>query len=259
VMDSQRKVIYEVRDRILASENLMELVEEHFEQVIETYLIGLQDIEDLEHDITESLSEHLSSRFQVELSPSSFVEDESEQWAESAAAEWKNLILEKRASAGEDHFDRLLHYILLRAVDEKWKEHLHAMDQLRTGVGMRGYAQVDPKLEYKREGYLLFSNMLEQLREETSSIISRIRIEKVDESEEQRRLAQTWSGQSEGVSTDSAQQQFESHAEKMQQGVQGSQGTTTLDTIRNEQPKVKRNDPCPCGSGKKYKRCCAVE
>lgn len=259
VMDSQRKVIYEVRDRILASENLMELVEEHFEQVIETYLIGLQDIEDLEHDIAESLSEHLSSRFQVELSPSSFVEDESEQWAESAAAEWKNLILEKRASAGEDHFDRLLHYILLRAVDEKWKEHLHAMDQLRTGVGMRGYAQVDPKLEYKREGYLLFSNMLDQLREETSSIISRIRIEKVDESEEQKRLAQTWSGQSEGVSTDSAQRQFESHAEKMQQGVQGSQGTTTLDTIRNEQPKVKRNDPCPCGSGKKYKRCCAME
>lgn len=124
---------------------------------------------------------------------------------------------------------------------------------------MRGYAQVDPKLEYKREGYLLFSNMLDQLREETSSIISRIRIEKVDESEEQKRLAQTWSGQSEGVSTDSAQRQFESHAEKMQQGVQGSQGTTTLDTIRNEQPKVKRNDPCPCGSGKKYKRCCAME
>ena len=165
------------------------------------------------------------------------------------------LIEKKRQSAGDEQFDRLLHYILLRAVDEKWKEHLHAMDQLRTGVGMRGYAQVDPKLEYKREGYLLFARMLEQLREETSSIISRIRIESVDESEEQRRLAQTWSGQSEGVSSDAAQQQFESHAEKMQQGVQGSQGTSTLNTIRNEQPKVKRNDPCPCGSGKKYKKC----
>jgi len=69
-------------------------------------------------------------------------------------------------------------------------------------------------------------------------------------------LAQTWSGQSEGVSSDAAQRQFESHAEKMQQGVQGSQGTSTLNTIRNEQPKVKRNDPCPCGSGKKFKHCC---
>ena len=258
-MDSQRKVIYEVRDRILASENLMELIEEHFEQTIESYLGGLLEVGDSDQEVAESLSEHLSSRFQVELPGASFAEGESEQWIETATENWNQLILEKRASTGEEQFDRLLHYILLRAVDEKWKEHLHAMDQLRTGVGMRGYAQVDPKLEYKREGYILFSNMLEQLREETSSIISRIRIEKVDESEEQRRLAQTWSGQSEGMSTDAAERQFESHAEKMQQGVQGSQGTTTLDTIRNDQPKVKRNDPCPCGSGKKYKRCCATE
>ncbi|MEC9476228.1 MAG: preprotein translocase subunit SecA [Planctomycetota bacterium] len=259
VMDSQRKVIYEVRDRILASENLMELIEEYFEQTVEHYLNGFSLAEDADQEVVQSLIEHLSSRYQVDLSSDSFKEDEPEQWIEIATETWKKLIEEKRNSAGEEQFDRLLHYILLRAVDEKWKEHLHAMDQLRTGVGMRGYAQVDPKLEYKREGYLLFSKMLEQLREETSSIISRIRIEKVDESEEQRRLAQTWSGQSEGMSTESAQRQFESHAEKMQQGVQGSQGTTTLDTIRNEQPKVKRNDPCPCGSGKKFKRCCAQE
>lgn len=259
VMDSQRKVIYEVRDRILASENLIELIEEHFEQAIEHYINGLQEVEEAEQEVVRSLCDHLANRFQVELPASSLTEGEPGEWVEVATEAWKNLILAKRASAGEEQFDRLLHYILLRAVDEKWKEHLHAMDQLRTGVSMRGYAQVDPKLEYKREGYHLFSNMLDQLREETSAIISRIRIENVDESEEQRRLAQTWSGQSEGMSTDSAQRQFESHAEKMQQGVQGSQGTTTLDTIRNDQPKVKRNDPCPCGSGKKFKRCCAKE
>ena len=256
VMDSQRKVNYQVRDRILASDNLMALVEEHFEQVIETYIMGLLKLEDPDLDVGESVAEYLASRYQLELPASTYAEGEPEDWIELVTAAWLNLVEEKRKSAGDEQFDRLLHFILLRAVDEKWKEHLHAMDQLRTGVGLRGYAQVDPKLEYKREGYLLFSSMLEQLREETSSIISRIRIEAVDESEEQRRLAQTWSGQSEGVSSDAAQRQFESHAEMMQQGVQGSKVTTTLNTIRNEQPKVKRNDPCPCGSGKKFKYCC---
>jgi preprotein translocase subunit SecA len=256
VMDSQRKVIYQVRDRILASDNLMALVEEHFEQVIETYIMGLLELEDPDQDVGESVAEYLATRYQLELPASTYAEGEPEDWIELVTAAWLNLVEEKRKSAGDEQFDRLLHFILLRAVDEKWKEHLHAMDQLRTGVGLRGYAQVDPKLEYKREGYLLFSSMLEQLREETSSIISRIRIEAVDESEEQRRLAQTWSGQSEGVSSDAAQRQFESHAEMMQQGVQGSKVTTTLNTIRNEQPKVKRNDPCPCGSGKKFKYCC---
>ncbi|HIC22134.1 MAG TPA: preprotein translocase subunit SecA [Planctomycetes bacterium] len=256
VMDSQRKVIYQVRDRILASDNLMALVEEHFEQVIETYIMGLLEIEDPDQDVGDSVAEYIASRYQLQLPASTYAEGEPEDWIELVTAAWLNLVEEKRKSAGDEQFDRLLHFILLRAVDEKWKEHLHAMDQLRTGVGLRGYAQVDPKLEYKREGYLLFASMLEQLREETSSIISRIRIESVDESEEQKRLAQTWSGQLEGVSSDDAQRQFESHAENMQQGVLGSQGTTTLNTIRNEQPKVKRNDPCPCGSGKKFKYCC---
>ncbi|MGE4619700.1 MAG: SEC-C metal-binding domain-containing protein, partial [Planctomycetota bacterium] len=255
VMDSQRKVIYEVRDRILASENLFSLVEEHFEEVVDAHVTGLLGLDDLDQNVGASLREYLASRFQVELPESSFADGDPEDWIEVATAAWKAVVLEKRSSAGEEQFDRLLHYILLRAVDEKWKEHLHAMDQLRTGVGMRGYAQMDPKLEYKREGYILFAKMLEQLREETSSIISRIRIEKVDETEEQRRLAQTWSGQSEGASSDGARSQFDSHAEKMQQGVEGSQAQKTLDTIRNDQPKVRRNDPCPCGSGKKYKHC----
>ena len=124
---------------------------------------------------------------------------------------------------------------------------------------MRSYAQIDPKLEYKREGFRMFTGMLHQFKEDTSSVISRIRIEKVDESRQQEQLASTWSGGSEGVTADSARQQFESHSQSMDQGVSGSQKTATVETIRNDQPKVGRNDPCPCGSGKKFKKCCGKE
>ena len=259
VMDSQRRVIYEIRDRILHSENLRNLVEDNFEQVVESHSLGLLEIEEPDQPIGVLLSEYLSQRYMINIAASSFDEGEPEDWARLATAEWINLVDDKRKAAGEDQFDRLLHYVLLRSVDEKWKEHLHAMDQLRTGVGLRGYAQVDPKQEFKREGYLLFSKMLEVLREESSSIVSRIRIESVDESEAQRDLASTWSGQSEGVSADALQEQFQSHGQKMKQGVQGSSGTKSIETIRNDQPKLRRNDPCSCGSGKKFKRCCGQE
>jgi preprotein translocase subunit SecA len=259
VMDSQRKVIYEIRDRILHSHDLLGLVEENFDQVIEAYSLGLLQIEEPDQKPSEALSEHLAHRYMVEVSPSTFEDGEPEDWAAAATERWLELVDKKREAAGAEQFDRLLHYVLLRSVDEKWKEHLHAMDQLRTGVGLRGYAQVDPKLEYKREGYTLFSAMLEMLREESSSIVSRIRIEKVDESEAQRGLEQTWSGQSEGVSADALQQQFQSHGEQMQRGVRGSQSSRSVETIRNEQPKLRRNDPCSCGSGKKYKRCCGKQ
>ena len=86
-------------------------------------------------------------------------------------------------------------------------------------------------------------------------MISRIRIEKVDESAQQEQLESTWSGRSEGVSVDAAREQFESHSKRMDQGVSSSQSKASVETIRNDDPKVGRNDDCPCGSGKKYKKC----
>ncbi len=259
VMDSQRKVIYEIRDRILHSQNLIELVEENFQQVVEAIAFGLQEIEEPDDPVAVMLSETLDNRFNLQIAPSSFEDGEPEDWADLATQNWLEMVEVKRQAAGEDQFDRLLHYVLLRSVDEKWKEHLHAMDQLRTGVGLRGYAQVDPKLEYKREGYALFSAMLEVLREDSSSIVSRIRIESIDESAAQKDLAQTWSGQSEGVTAGALQQQFQDHGDQMQQGIKGSQGSEAVETIRNDSPKLKRNDPCSCGSGKKFKRCCGQQ
>ena len=256
VMDSQRKAVYQVRDRVLISDNLMELISDQFEEVLEGYHAGLLEIVDPDKPVSELLSDHVEQRFGVSVSASDLDSDDA---VEVVCRRWNEEVINKRDRAGEKDFDRLLHYILLRSLDEKWKDHLHAMDQLRTGVGMRSYAQVDPKLEYKREGFRMFTDMLHQFKEDTSAVISRIRIEKVDESRQQEQLASTWSGRSEGVTADSARQQFESHSQQMDQGVSGSQKTATVETIRNEQPKVGRNSPCPCGSGKKFKKCCGKQ
>ncbi|OUU21431.1 MAG: preprotein translocase subunit SecA [Planctomycetia bacterium TMED53] len=256
VMDSQRKAVYQIRDRILISDNLPELISDQFEEVLEEYYAGLLQIEDPDKPVSEMLADHVEQRFGVVIPAS---ELESEEAVEVVSGKWNDEVSDKRDRAGEKDFDRLLHYILLRSLDEKWKDHLHAMDQLRTGVSMRSYAQVDPKLEYKREGFRMFTGMLHQFKEDTSAVISRIRIEKVDESRQQEQLAKTWSGGSEGVTVESAKQQFQSHSQQMDQGVSGSQKTATVETIRNDQPKVGRNDPCPCGSGKKYKKCCGKQ
>ena len=255
VMDSQRKAVYQIRDRVLVSDNLLELIRDQFEESLTQFHAGLLEIDDPEKSVEKMLSEHVSQRFGVEVSASDLKEMGEDHLLEGITDLWTSVVTSKRDRAGDGDFDRLLHYLLLRSLDEKWKEHLHAMDQLRTGVGMRSYAQVDPKLEYKREGFRMFSGMLHQYKEETSSVISRIRIEKVDESAQQEQLESTWSGRSEGVSVDAAREQFESHSKRMDQGVSSSQSKASVETIRNDDPKVGRNDDCPCGSGKKYKKC----
>jgi len=253
VMDSQRKVIYELRDRALKSEDLQGLVVEHFEESISKYSSGLMEHPDALDDAPALFSDHLRDRFNISVSPGEMPGESIESWLPTLVENYKSVLQEKRNLAGAENFDRLLHYILLRAVDEKWKDHLHAMDQLRAGIGMRGYAQVDPKLEYKREGYQMFAQMLDLLHEETSSLVTRIRVE-IDQTEAERSLSQTWSGST--LSSGEMHDQFETHGRQMEAGIRSSQRqTATVDPIKNTEEKVGRNDPCPCGSGKKYKRC----
>ena len=132
--------------------------------------------------------------------------------------------------------------VMLQNLDSHWKEHLAAMDHLRQGIHLRGYAQKNPKQEYKRESFALFSQMLEALKVEVITILSRVKVqaeEDVQKVEEQRRQA------------DNVPKHFE-HKEASATPEEKSDKVRT--EMRNG-PKVGRNDPCPCGSGKKYKQC----
>jgi preprotein translocase subunit SecA len=151
----------------------------------------------------------------------------------------------------EDHFRpemrRMERALLLQILDSAWKEHLLAMDHLKSSVGLRGYAQIDPKVEYKREGMALFDTLWISIGNYVTDLI--FKMEQLDEGF----VGSTWV-ESKAVKEDARPV---SEIEQQQQAaIDGTQVDQKLEPIRNMGPKVGRNDPCPCGSGKKYKQCC---
>jgi preprotein translocase subunit SecA len=151
----------------------------------------------------------------------------------------------------EDHFRpemrRMERALLLQILDSAWKEHLLAMDHLRSSVGLRGYAQVDPKVEYKREGMALFEQMWISVGNYVTDLI--FRMEQLDEGF----VGSTWV-ESQAIKEEATPA---SEIERQQQAaIAGTEADKKLEPIRNLEPRVGRNDPCPCNSGKKYKQCC---
>ena len=142
---------------------------------------------------------------------------------------------------------RMERSLLLQIVDAAWKDHLLAMDHLRSSVGLAGYAQLDPKVEYKREGMRLFETMWTAMGERVTDLI--FRIEQLDE----QFVDSTWVETS--ARHEEAQSASEVASQQQQQAIDASQDVK-IETIRHHGERVGRNDPCPCGSGKKYKQCC---
>ena len=152
--------------------------------------------------------------------------------------------------AVEEHYHpemrRMERQLVLHLLDTAWKDHLLAMDHLRASVGLRGYAQVDPKVEYKREGMRIFDQMWQSLGRQVTDLI--FRMEHLDEGF----VGSTWTGAT------AVHEEASEATEMLQQQQSGSQeqAETKPEPIRNRGPRVRRNDPCPCGSGKKFKHCC---
>jgi preprotein translocase subunit SecA len=142
---------------------------------------------------------------------------------------------------------RMERALLLSLVDTAWKDHLLAMDHLKSSVGLKGWAQMDPKVEFKREGMRMFEQMWSSIGERTTDLI--FRMEQLDENF----VGSTW------VETSARHDEAQSASEiasQQQAAIDASQGDLRIDPIRNRGQRVGRNDPCPCGSGKKYKVCC---
>jgi preprotein translocase subunit SecA len=148
--------------------------------------------------------------------------------------------------------------VMLRQLDMHWKEHLAAMDHLRQGIGLRSYAQKNPKQEYKREAFEMFGDMLEQVKYDTISILTRIRVQAeqdLDDSEERRRAAEAMRFQHAQASAlgGQAPQGQNPQGQPQQRGAPPAQPKP--ETFKRDGRKVGRNEPCPCGSGKKFKQC----
>lgn len=250
VANDQRRAIYSQRNELLdvtdISETIDSIREDVFKAVIDSY-IPYQSLEEM-WDIS-GLELRLKGDFDLDMPINEWLTKEPELYEETLRERILAQAIEtyntKEQVVGVEAMRNFEKGVMLQSLDTLWKEHLAAMDYLRQGIHLRGYAQKDPKQEYKRESFAMFGNMLEALKYEVISILSKVQVrmpEEVEEIEQKRRA------EAEHLAT---YQQL-SHAEENslvdEIAVEG--GTT----VRNER-KIGRNDPCPCGSGKKYKQC----
>lgn len=247
VANDQRKVIYEQRNELLdegdISETIAAIREDVISSVVDEY-IPPQSLEEM-WDVS-GLEERMRADFAVDLPIKTWLENDDklyeEKLRERILGEVVGAYKQKEAVVGEQVLRQFEKAVMLQNLDSHWKEHLAAMDHLRQGIHLRGYAQKNPKQEYKRESFALFSQMLEALKVEVITILARVKVqaeEDVQKVEEQRRQA------------DDVPKNFE-HEEA---NATPEEASDKVRTQVREGAKVGRNDPCPCGSGKKYKQC----
>lgn len=249
VANDQRRVIYEQRNEMMQASNIADTIESIREDVVSGIVdqyIAPQSMDD-QWDI-EGLEQALDDEFLCQLPLKQLLDEDSSLEEESV----RKLILttivddyaKKEILAGAEvirHFEKS---VMLQTLDNLWREHLGAMDHLRQGIHLRGYAQKDPKQEYKREAFELFTSLLDALKHEVVMLVTKVQVraeEDVEAVDEQRRMKQDM--QYQHAETNSLENDAqESHEEKDQ-------------PFKRAERKVGRNDPCPCDSGKKYKHC----
>ena len=160
---------------------------------------------------------------------------------------------EKEAEIGEEQMREVERMILLRVVDNRWMDHIDAMDQLKDGIGLRGIGQQDPAVAYAQEGFAMFDEMIADIREETVKFCYNVTV--TTKTERRNVVSGRTSAAKEEYKDDTAAQ-ANGKGGSMPSAAPKADKTGKQETIRRDMPKVGRNDPCPCGSGKKYKNCC---
>jgi preprotein translocase subunit SecA len=252
VANDQRKVVYEQRDELMESEDVSDIVDAIRHDVVNGLISeyippGSMD----EQWNVPGLEEAITKEFGLELPIGKWLDDDHELHEESLRERILESMLaayqEKEAQVGPQvvrHFEKA---VMLQILDGAWKEHLAAMDYLRQGIGLRGYAQKDPKQEYKKEAFEMFSAMLERIKHDVIGILSKVQVRTesdVDAVEQQRRSH--------------AQMNYQ-HAEASSinepQAAEPGEDASAHTPFTRQGRKIGRNEPCPCGSGKKYKQC----
>ena len=270
VANDQRKSVYDLRDELMSSERVSPMIEKLRPDVVNAVVdayIPPQSIEDQWN--VEGLEEALRRDFTLDLPLRKWLEEDSglnekamrERILQALTEAYANKKVQVGASVLE-HFEKA---VSLQVLDNLWREHLAAMDYLRQGIHLRGYAQKDPKQEYKREAFGMFNDMLARYKHEVTTLLARVRVQseaEVQEVEAQRRRqaeAKERQMQFQHASAPSAADAAApADAATAAPGRPLQPATAPAPkpaTVVRDQPKVGRNDPCPCGSGKKYKQC----
>jgi len=235
VMNKQREVIYDQRKRVLAQDGVAEEIPEVIAELAEEIVDPIADEKTYAEEwdyrrLNESLMRLFS--FGLGLRPEDTQNMTREKLWEKVMAQAKEVYRGKGVEFGAEAMGHLEKVIYLQSIDTLWKEHLMAMDHLKEGIGLRGYGQRNPLQEYQKEGYAMFMDLIQRIKEETIQKLFRVQIARPQE------VAQ-----------------FEAVRKQPLILSRGGEDEERQQPVKREGKKVGRNDPCPCGSGKKYKKC----
>ncbi len=255
VMNQQRTVIYDLRKDIILEEDIQPVVEEFADEVFAEIFYSEHDKKNQTEEHRAEIGAKLLDVCNIgRMIPEFLTAQSTPITQEECKNVLQSILTELQLEAGPIYQD-ILRYFVLEELDRAWKDHLKSMDYLREGIGLRGYGQRDPKLEYKREGFELFQNMLYQIKEGALRALTRVRIQQQEE-QSLEQAENTDGGQEQNQEKEPEQRTELRHREVKTQENSGQ--NTTLEAKNNPvhaQDKIGRNDPCPCGSGKKYKKC----
>lgn len=256
VANEQRKVIYHMRNSLLAADNIGDTIVEFRQEVLNTTINNHLPPQSLpeQWDIT-GLEMALYSDFGLRLPIQQWLDEDDKLYEETLRekilAELLAAYHEKEDLAGAEALRTFEKQMLLRVLDDLWKDHLATMDHLRHGIHLRGYAQKNPKQEYKRESFTLFQELLESIKRDTIRVLSHVQVRREDPIEEEARLRR----EAEALAERMQFQHAEASAMPVAEAAEAAEGDVAVATPVRSEPKIGRNEPCPCGSGKKYKHC----
>jgi preprotein translocase subunit SecA len=262
VANDQRKVIYRQRDELLEGEEVAATVSDIRDDVVQNMVRGYVPPESIDEqwDLA-GLDRELESQFGLSLQLRHWIEQQSEMSADMILKHVTEAVNElfraKEEQIGDETMRQLEKHVMLTVVDNAWKDHLSSMDYLRQGIYLVGYAQQDPKQAFKRESFKLFSDMLMRIKSEVVQMLARIRVRSEEEvaamEAEQQRMAERLQKQMLATGGGAPPSAFAEAGEPM--AAAGGVAQALRQPMQHAGPKVGRNDPCPCGSGKKYKHC----
>lgn len=256
VANEQRKVIYHMRDDLLAANDVGEIVAEYRHEVINNTIDQFVPPQSLpeQWDIA-GLEQELLKELNAELPVQQWLDEDNnlleEGLRERIAQQVANAYQLKEEQVGAENLRMFEKQIILRVLDEQWKDHLAAMDHLRQGIHLRGYAQKNPKQEYKRESFALFRDLIDAIKHDSIRYLSYVQVRSESAEQEAERLRRE-------AEERAARMQFtHSQFQEQEQELSGEDArqAASREPVRNL-TKVGRNEPCPCGSGNKYKHCC---
>ncbi|MEO6518773.1 MAG: preprotein translocase subunit SecA, partial [Pseudoxanthomonas sp.] len=258
VNNDQRKVIYNQRDELLDAESVKENIEGIRGDVVEDLVAKFVPPNSIDEQwdlpgLEQELAVEAGLSLPVTRWPQETEELDAERITQRVQEAMTAHFEEKETQLGPETMRSLEKHIMLTVLDKSWKEHLASMDYLRQGIHLRGYAQKQPKQEYKKEAFELFSEMLEKVKREVVTVLSRVRIRSEEEvaamEAEERRIAAAREQQLQFQHQDAGGYSADEEAASVEAAQLG------FSPVTRDGPKVGRNDPCPCGSGKKFKHC----